>query len=165
MKCPACNSQLKEFTVNNVRLDACNVGCGGVWFDNHELKKFDEAHEPVMDLVIEPQANIKRNPAPLSCPKCSNIKLFQRFSSVKRHVEVDECAGCGGIWLDSGEMSSLRNEFKSEEDRKKAASDLFKDMFSKDLKAQREKYQDARSISNAMKFMSPSWYLKGKSKA
>ncbi len=162
MKCPACNSQLNNFNIDNVSLDACNLGCGGVWFDNHELKKFDEAHEPLVDLNIEPKENLHRNPAPLSCPKCNGIKLFQRFSSIKRKVEVDECAGCGGIWLDSGEILALRNEFATEDERKRAAEDILESLFSKDLSAQRKKYQEARQISNAMRFFSPSWYINKK---
>lgn len=163
MNCPACNSHLSEIQVHNVTLDACKSGCGGVWFDNHELKKFDEEHEPLIDLELQPQENIQRNAAPLSCPKCSNIKLFQRFSSVKRKVEIDECPGCGGIWLDAGEIVALREEFKTETDRKKAAEELFDDMFSKDLAAQREKRQETRNISNAARFYIPSWYINRRS--
>lgn len=130
MKCPACNSQTKVFTVNNIQLDACHLGCGGIWFDNHELKKFDEAHEPSLNLEIVPKT-IEKNIQPYSCPKCSGIKLFKRFSSVKRKVEVDECAKCGGVWLDTGEISDIRNEFKNEAERIKAAEEIFDEMIHK----------------------------------
>jgi Zn-finger nucleic acid-binding protein len=131
MKCPACNSQLKEFVVNNVTLDACNVGCGGLWFDNYELKKFDEAREPNVDIPMDIKKNIQRNPTPFSCPKCDNIKLFQHFSSVKRQVSVDECASCGGVWLDAGELNEIRKEFATEVDRQKAAEQMCSDLIKK----------------------------------
>lgn len=168
MKCPACNTSTNQFSVNNVTLDACNVGCGGVWFDNYELKKFDEAHEPTLKIPMEPKKNISRNKSPLSCPKCSDIKLFQRFSSVRRQVAVDECAGCGGIWLDAGEIPALRTEFKTELDRRKAAEHMFTDLFAKDWASARKEtkseVQDAKKIANALKFLCPSWYVPGKQK-
>ena len=30
--------------------------------------------------------------------------------SAKRRVEVDECPGCGGCWLDAGELEKIREE-------------------------------------------------------
>lgn len=167
MICPACSSQTKVFTVNNIQLDACHLGCGGVWFDNRELKKFDEAHEPSLNLGIEPK-KVQKNAQPYACPKCPGIKLFKRFSSVKRKVEVDECAKCGGIWLDAGEIMSIREEFSTEAERVKAAEETFDSMFAKDLAKARadseNKNQSAKIVSNALKFVCPSWYLPGKQK-
>jgi Zn-finger nucleic acid-binding protein len=34
MKCPACKNVLQEMTVDNVTVDICKGGCGGIWFDN-----------------------------------------------------------------------------------------------------------------------------------
>ncbi len=167
MKCPACNSSLKGFTINNIQLDACHLGCGGVWFDNRELKKFDETHEPSVNLDIQ-HKNVQKNSQPYSCPKCTKIKLFPRFSSVKRKVQVDECASCGGVWLDAGEISEIRNEFSTEADRTKAAEEIFNHMFDKDLAKAREKtekeLQSTKLLSNALKFVCPSWYIPGKQK-
>ena len=41
MICPACGHLLKKIHVNAVEVDACHGGCGGLWFDNFELKRFD----------------------------------------------------------------------------------------------------------------------------
>jgi Zn-finger nucleic acid-binding protein len=27
-------------------------------------------------------------------------------------VEIDECGGCGGIWLDAGELAKIREELR-----------------------------------------------------
>ena len=40
MNCPACGNVLKEMTVSDISVDVCQGGCGGIWFDNFELKKF-----------------------------------------------------------------------------------------------------------------------------
>ena len=41
MKCPACENELTDKDVGGVTVDICNGGCGGLWFDNFEFKKFD----------------------------------------------------------------------------------------------------------------------------
>ena len=42
MNCPACGNVLGNLVAGNVALDVCRSGCGGVWFDNFELKRIDE---------------------------------------------------------------------------------------------------------------------------
>lgn len=45
--------------------------------------------------------------APLiTCPKCSEV--LRRTDVVD--VAVDLCSGCGGIWLDKGELGELRDK-------------------------------------------------------
>jgi Zn-finger nucleic acid-binding protein len=44
------------------------------------------------------------------CPRCAGVKLHRHFFSAKRRVEVDECPGCGGYWLDAGELALIRAE-------------------------------------------------------
>jgi len=55
------------------------------------------------------------------CPKCTGVKLKRRYFSAKRRVEVDECPGCGGCWLDAGELEKIRCE-TDETAREKEAS-------------------------------------------
>lgn len=113
MKCPACFNDLTEFHVANLAVDACQGGCGGIWFDAFELQKVDEesetAGEPLLDiqrdgrLVVD--ASRKRE-----CPRCAGMKLRRHFFSAKRQVEVDQCPNCGGYWLDAGELALIRAE-------------------------------------------------------
>ena len=44
------------------------------------------------------------------CPKCGSIVMMRHYFSDQRKVEVDECPGCGGVWLDGGELSLIRKE-------------------------------------------------------
>jgi hypothetical protein len=39
----------------------------------------------------------------MRCPKCGEPLQEMTFQQVK----IDECTGCGGIWLDKGELESL----------------------------------------------------------
>ena len=51
MNCPACKRVLEQLTVGDVTVDACRGGCGGIWFDNLELEKFDEPHEAAGEVL------------------------------------------------------------------------------------------------------------------
>jgi uncharacterized protein len=128
MRCPACGNSLQSVAVGDVTVDVCKRGCGGIWFDNHELKKFDEPHEADGQALLE----IERNPRisvdynkRRNCPICDNIVMMRHFFSVQRQVEIDECPNCGGVWLDCGELARIRALFPSEDERKKAAQAYF----------------------------------------
>ena len=169
MKCPACENELQEMTVSDITVDVCKGGCGGIWFDNFELKKFDEPHESAGQelLDIERDENIvidhtkKRN-----CPKCNEMVMMRRFFSTKKEVEVDECPNCAGFWLDSGELEKIRNLFSSEEEKKAAAEEYLSSVFKGDLTVQQiEDESEAnriRSITKMFRFLCPSYYIPGK---
>jgi Zn-finger nucleic acid-binding protein len=44
------------------------------------------------------------------CPKCDGVKLKRHYFSAKKKVEVDQCPGCAGYWLDAGELEKIRDE-------------------------------------------------------
>ena len=113
MKCPACFNDLTPLHVGDVTVDACQGGCGGVWFDAFELQKVDEERE----IAGEPLLNIQRDEHLMvdksrkrECPRCAGVKLHRHYFSAKRRVEVDECPGCSGYWLDAGELAMIRAE-------------------------------------------------------
>lgn len=119
MNCPACSRSLTQLIVEDVEVDACHGGCGGLWFDNFELAKFDEPHESSAwehllvsvdpDTVVDSQS--KR-----SCPKCS-VVMLRHFFSQQRGTHVDTCPQCGGNWLDCGELAQIRAEFRVKANR------------------------------------------------
>ena len=52
VKCPACgNEMVKIFANETANVDICLDGCGGIFFDNHELEKFDEPKENIDDVI------------------------------------------------------------------------------------------------------------------
>ena len=113
MKCPACFNTLSSVTIGKLTVDACRSGCGGIWFDAFELQQVDEPHESTGEWLVQ----IERDPRvrvdlsrKRACPKCDGVKLMRRHFSAKRRVEVDECPGCGGYWLDAGELEKIRDE-------------------------------------------------------
>ncbi len=113
MKCPACFNQLTELQVGNLVLDACQGGCGGIWFDAFELQKVDEEGEPAGEPLLHIQRD-ERIPVDQSrkreCPRCEGVKFHRHFFSAQRRVQVDQCPNCGGYWLDAGELALIRAE-------------------------------------------------------
>ncbi|MBD3271237.1 MAG: hypothetical protein GF384_01705 [Elusimicrobia bacterium] len=168
MHCPACNRELTEMTVEGVKLDVCDNGCGGIWFDNFELKKFDEQHEPTglllkinKDDAITVDLKKRRK-----CPRCKDVTMMQHFFSVKRKVTIDECQNCGGVWLDAGELAAIRDLYATEQEREQAAGKYFEDVFGGQMKAMssesKASAQRAHRFAGALRFICPSNYIKGK---
>lgn len=76
------------------------------WFKEQELKKkADElaakAHQAGL---AEREAN--KAASHMKCPKC-NGNLSER---TYEKVNIDQCADCGGIWLDKGELEQLTGD-------------------------------------------------------
>jgi len=169
MKCPACSSPLEAITVDGVTVDVCRTGCGGIWFDNRELKMVDEKHETagqrLVDLEIEPTIKVDYSQRRY-CAKCENQIMLRHFMSEKREVAIDECPKCGSIFLDYGELGQIRNQFDTEAERKQAFDVYFESAFGSqvaEMKRQsEEELRRAQKFAHALRFICPSYYIPGK---
>lgn len=169
MECPACNRNMRQMTVNDITVDICENGCGGIWFDNFELMKVDEKHEsagePLLDIARDPSVMIDPSKVRL-CPKCDGQKMIKHFRSVKGEIEIDDCPACGGVFLDQGELGEIRNQFENDDARRQAAKEYFADAFGEQLDQMRAEgeasLKRARKFANAFKFICPSYYIPGK---
>lgn len=126
MNCPVCTTPLSPIPVNGVTVDVCDGGCGGLWFDQFELQRFGEPREPAPDVLL----SVPRNPAlkldatrKRPCPRCVEVMLKRRLFHRHSQVEIDECGGCAGIWLDAGELLKIREEIR-ERSLEKASFDI-----------------------------------------
>ena len=168
MECPACGNQMQETTVGDVKVDVCKGGCGGVWFDQFELKKFDEPHEEagreLLDVEGDQSITLDRTKS-LNCPRCGGFKMLRHFFSIKHEVEVDECPNCAGYWLDAGELRKIRSQFETEAERRQAAREYFQQVFGDELAANeaadQAKAAKARKVANMFRFICPSYYIPG----
>lgn len=167
MECPACKRSLQEMTAGDVTVDVCKGGCGGIWFDNQELKKFDEPHEgageAILDIERDEGLHVDHSQR-RNCPHCHDVVMMRHFFSIKREVELDECPGCGGMWLDAGELAKIRGLYGSEAERKQAAKEYFDEVFGEKLDEMRTETEGRafNRVANVMKFLSPSYYLSGR---
>ncbi|MBN8548646.1 MAG: zf-TFIIB domain-containing protein [Deltaproteobacteria bacterium] len=126
MQCPACSRPLKEVTAGDIQVDVCHGGCGGIWFDDGELDQFDEQSEIAAEVLLKEEngATVKTDGKSLRhCPRCENEVLVRQFFDPKNQVEINQCWKCCGIWLDRGELATIRSQFKTATDRAKAINE------------------------------------------
>jgi Zn-finger nucleic acid-binding protein len=126
----------------------------------------ESAGESLLDVARDPSVAVDLE-ARRICPKCADRPVMMRhFTSVKRSVTIDECPECAGVWLDAGELRSIRAEFPSDEARQQAAETYFAELFDGPLDAERAKTEvelaRARRFASAFRFLCPSWYIPGK---
>jgi Zn-finger nucleic acid-binding protein len=165
--CPACGNPLTSETLGGLQVDVCDGGCGGIWFDHYELQKVDEPSESAGEALLHVARNAAARPnvgARYACPHCNDGTVMMRhFESVKRQVTMDECPQCGGVWLDAGELATIRSEFPSEAARHAAADAYFSDLFDGELKAEHAKTMadlaSAQKFANGFRFTCPSYYV------
>ncbi len=171
MKCPACGRELVEMAAGGVTVDVCKGGCGGVWFDNFELKKVDNQSEPAGEVLLDVERGEGvrvDHSARKKCPKCDDLVMMRHFSGVKKEVEVDECPGCGGFWLDFGELAQIRSHFATDAEKDKATEAYFSEEVGAELDKMAAESQDrlntARSIALALRHICPSCHIPGEQK-
>ena len=124
MKCPACSSPLTEHTAGALTVDICDHGCGGIFFDRFEVGSVDEASETEGQALLE-WSNIEARKTPdqeqrYRCPRCEMIMMRGQFKP-QIPVIVDTCPQCAGIFLDHGELASIREAEGSDTDRRRVA--------------------------------------------
>ncbi|MFC1883416.1 zf-TFIIB domain-containing protein [Thermodesulfobacteriota bacterium] len=171
MECPVCGNNLEEQSVEEITVDVCKGGCGGIWFDRFELQKVDEPHECAGEKLLDAPVDtgvVINHDKKRKCPKCEDSIMMRHFFSVKQEVEVDECPKCAGMWLDCGELRKIRSQFGSEKERIEAADKYFSDIFGVELERMRaenkSKTDNAKRIASIFRFLCPSYYLPGKQK-
>ncbi len=118
MKCPVCSKEMVEQDFGGVKVDICVNGCKGIWFDNCELVKLDEKNEgmgnALKEALLYPRNNNNQRP-PINCPKCNLPMHIHKYQRAKE-VNVDECYACAGFFLDSGEITEVRDTYMSDKE-------------------------------------------------
>ncbi len=108
-RCPLDGEAMETVRTAGIDADRC-PRCGGVWLDRGEL-------EHLLSSKADPRETIGRlddaeAPAPrpergvLICPR-DGARLVRMRHLEQRHVEIDQCSTCGGVFLDPGELRDL----------------------------------------------------------
>lgn len=50
-----------------------------------------------------------KNDSLMKCPRCGESLKARSFQK----IEIDQCSGCGGIWLDAGELEQVAEKESS----------------------------------------------------
>ncbi len=143
IKCPACGCEMTNIFIpeENINIDICLDGCGGIYFDNRELEKFDEKHENI-DVILEQLKGKEFKAVDTTekriCPICKT-PMVKHFMSIKKEVEIDECYQCGGKFLDFGELEKIRAQYKNNEERTAAMKTFVYETFGQELSEMAEK--------------------------
>ena len=121
--------------------------CAGIFFDNIELERFDQHHDIEGKVLIKHLEQFSHQTlnadSRINCPKCKDIVMMRRFYSPKHIVEIDECPGCAGIWLDAGELDLIRALFSTESERLAMCDKLIKEVDRHpNVLKQRKKYDE-----------------------
>ena len=115
MKCPHCAATLSEFDYEGIRIETCSQ-CAGEWLDADELGhivrarevRFDETERrAVAEAIRITPVNLKDADRDLTCPKCAGQTDALNYGG-DTGIVIDKCTGCGGIWLDGGEIEKIQ---------------------------------------------------------
>lgn len=98
--CPKCGQSMFRGKHAGTEVDLCS-GCHGVWLDRTELAAI--TGKPV-DLP-EP---LHAKATAFHCPRCGT-PLQERPYCGRADILVECCLGCGGIFLDRGEMVMIKD--------------------------------------------------------
>lgn len=161
MECPACGHAMREVEAGNVKVDACQSGCGGLWFDRMELKKLDEKREKDGEPLLsfnKGQSVIKKERR--RCPRCNPHHVLQtKLYHPTILVQIEECPGCGGHFLDPGELAQIRGQAQSDAMRKSAAERIYQQRMVVPATMERIERQrqeaEANSVVNLLQWIFP----------
>src|SRR5262245_16282103 len=116
MNCPVCGKKMVDQDFGNVNVRVCVDGCKGLWFEWLQLRKLDHKNEgfgEALQAALQyPRVNDADRPR-LKCPIC-HIPMYCHQFPTDKEINIDECYGCGGIYLDSGEFKEIRDHSMSE---------------------------------------------------
>ncbi|WP_334061955.1 zf-TFIIB domain-containing protein [Alteromonas genovensis] len=129
MKCPRTHTTLKQVSVGKVPV-YYSEACGGVLLENNTLSHFENPQDKRGNVLAKHLSQfhcelVSKNKR-IRCPKCPDTVMLQRFYSPLHAVEIDECPGCGAIWLDTGELGKIQSLMLNEKERALLRNELMK---------------------------------------
>ena len=115
MQCPNCNSTLETIDYEGIKIETCPE-CEGQWLDASELRHIVNAREVRFNeeerLAIAAATKItpvqvEKQDRDLPCPKCGGQTDTLNYGG-DTGIMIDKCTGCGGFWLDAGELERIQ---------------------------------------------------------
>jgi Zn-finger nucleic acid-binding protein len=97
-----------------VTVDVCKQ-CAGVFFDEGEINRLrldgNNAMVELEDAIVPSDAHVEfkvLKETPRACPNCRNPMDKMRYL-YNSPVMLDSCSKCGGVWVEDGELRSMRD--------------------------------------------------------
>jgi len=108
-QCPRCRLPLEVHHYRNYELDKCNQ-CKGLWLQPDEFSVLTSEFDVYRDDDSSPnflRPGLPKSENYLPCANCNKMMSRRNFKSISG-VLIDSCLHCG-VWLDKGELQSIRN--------------------------------------------------------
>lgn len=107
LRCPRCAEPMQELEgAGGLRVDSCEA-CGGAWYDAGELAQALHVEGP-----LDPLREGSRRVRSVPCPRCER-GLLELTWPAGADIRVDACPSCEGVFLDAGEVASVRRALRS----------------------------------------------------
>lgn len=90
---------------NKLIINQCGQ-CGGIWLDKGELNDLQVLGDFYIDSLDDTGKPVIEKNRIRKCPVCKLV-LEPIFPPKWEGLKIDRCKGCGGIWLDRGELKKL----------------------------------------------------------
>jgi Zn-finger nucleic acid-binding protein len=111
LRCPRCPAPLVHLRIGGIDTDVCEH-CGGLWLDRLELARFQDPDDAFGDALVahlsQFQPTLIDHSQRIRCPRHAGVVMLRRRYSPAAPTQVDECPECGGLWLDTDELASIR---------------------------------------------------------
>ncbi len=99
---------MQPVTHEGVTVDRC-ANCGGIWFDAHEREALLATRSGARAVDTGDRAVGRRmnEQDRIHCPHCTT-QMIRMVDNERPDIRYEQCAACGGSFLDAGELRDLR---------------------------------------------------------
>ena len=114
MFCPICkNIKLEEIKKGDIFLYKCSK-CDGIALKNVDLEKIIIMTQKIVKKIkikddVDVMKYSKQKEPMAKCPSCK----YNLYTIKNKDLELDYCLNCRIFWFDSGELSSLIENYKN----------------------------------------------------
>jgi len=109
-RCPKCKVQTVLVRYEGAAVRMCGQ-CGGHWVSPIALKAISNRRDTEFNEAVKEQflrmAERSNSTETLLCMGCGKYMVKERFKDWD-DIVIDRCPGCGGIWLDPGELEKIQ---------------------------------------------------------
>lgn len=110
MECPKCEGSLEARTFGGrYQVHRCS-DCHGLWAHRDVLPEMKK--QWMSDAVFDsgdPGRGRELDARPGKCPECGE-PLARIADQKQKHIHLDVCEACNGVWFDAGEFTDWKHE-------------------------------------------------------
>lgn len=104
IRCPRCLQVMENLACGPITIDRCPL-CAGIWLDHGELTRLRRAEDFARTVDVGPAraARLRHVVGAMRCPR--DQRPLEHTADVhQRHIRIEHCFFCRGVFLDAGEL-------------------------------------------------------------